>query len=69
MQNIILINGDQRMYKDHFSENPTHNEDIFRRRFRMRRQLFLRIIEGVKTMDPFFQSNYDCTGRQSLSPI
>ncbi|CAI0449403.1 unnamed protein product [Linum tenue] len=35
----------------------------------MRRNLFLRIVEGVKNQDPYFQSNPDCTGRERFSAL
>ncbi|XP_071700608.1 uncharacterized protein [Rutidosis leptorrhynchoides] len=34
-----------RLYNDYFSETPVHPEKKFKRRFRMSRELFLRIIE------------------------
>ncbi|CAN1797093.1 hypothetical protein LINPERHAP1_LOCUS21141 [Linum perenne] len=35
----------------------------------MRRSLFLRIVEGVKNHDPYFQTTNDCTGRQSFMTL
>nr|KAJ0222975.1 hypothetical protein LSAT_V11C200056340 [Lactuca sativa] len=35
----------------------------------MRRPLFKRILYAVTMFDPYYQSNRDCTGRQSLSSI
>ncbi|KAI3680915.1 hypothetical protein L6452_35694 [Arctium lappa] len=61
--------GDRRLYEDYFSENLTYNDDIFRHRFRMQRPLFLRIVEGVKNHDRFFESGTDCTRRSKLSPL
>ncbi|CAI0625562.1 unnamed protein product, partial [Linum tenue] len=61
--------GHQRLYNDYFAENPTYPEEKFRCRFRMRRNLFLRIVEGVTNQDPYFQSNPDCTGRESFSAL
>ncbi|KAL6563172.1 Syntaxin-81 [Orobanche hederae] len=40
--------GHARLYRDYFSDTPTYPETMFRRRFRMRRPLFLRI-EGAIT--------------------
>ena len=60
--------GHKRLFDDYFSDNPTYNE-LFRRRFRMRRNLFLRIVDGVSIHDPYFQNKQDAIGRQSLSPL
>lgn len=35
----------------------------------MRRPLFLRIVEGVKNQDQYFESGIDCTGRSKLSSL
>ena len=40
--------GHARLYRDYFSDNPIYPETLFRRRFRTRRLLFLRI-EGAVT--------------------
>ncbi|RWR85272.1 putative nuclease HARBI1 [Cinnamomum micranthum f. kanehirae] len=37
------ISGHHRLYNDYFSENPVYTPSQFRRRFRMRKPLFLRI--------------------------
>ncbi len=34
----------ERLFEDYFSENPTYDSVKFRRRFRMRRELFLLIV-------------------------
>lgn len=40
------------LHKDYFDPDPTFPDDPwFRRRFRMRKPLFLRIVEGVKAHD------------------
>ncbi|CAI0559558.1 unnamed protein product [Linum tenue] len=61
--------GHQQLYNDYFVENPRFPEDKFRRRFCMRRSLFLRIVEGAMNQDPYYQTNHDATGRSSLSPL
>ncbi|MFS7913223.1 hypothetical protein Hanom_Chr02g00139301 [Helianthus anomalus] len=61
--------GDARLMEDYFVENPTYDQATFRRRFRMRRPLFLRIVAAVTTNDIYIQQRPDATGRQGLSPL
>jgi hypothetical protein len=59
--------GHNRLFNDYFSENPVYTEAQFRRRFRMRRHLFLRIVEALGNHDEYFQIRSDAVGR--LSPL
>ncbi|XP_059654262.1 uncharacterized protein LOC132300977 [Cornus florida] len=52
----------QRLFRDYFAENPIYPPNIFRRRFRMRRELFLRILNGVITYDEWFIQKPDALG-------
>ncbi|XP_074277856.1 uncharacterized protein LOC141601466 [Silene latifolia] len=61
--------GHARLFKDYFYENPIYPPQMFRRRFQMRKPLFLRIVEGVGAYDTHFQHKPDATGRLSLSPL
>jgi hypothetical protein len=61
--------ANQRLMDDYFTENPLYNSKIFRRRFRMRRSLFLRIVDALGEWSPFFKLRYDATNRPGLSPI
>ncbi|XP_004301522.1 PREDICTED: uncharacterized protein LOC101292908 [Fragaria vesca subsp. vesca] len=63
------LQGHQRLFKDYFSENPIHGEDIFRRRFRMHRALFLRIVDGVTDHDSYFVQKRDGASRLGLSSL
>ncbi|XP_047337985.1 putative nuclease HARBI1 [Impatiens glandulifera] len=70
----IVINRDRenahhRLYNDYFSDNPVYNEIMFRRRYRMSRSLFIRIVDAVKDHDRYFQQRWDNTSRLGLSPI
>ncbi|XP_071741349.1 uncharacterized protein [Rutidosis leptorrhynchoides] len=64
-----------RLYNDYFSETPNYTEKNFKRRYRMSRELFLRIIEGISNFNSndipdyfmFFRERPDATGRQSLT--
>ncbi|XP_015690500.1 uncharacterized protein LOC102714086 isoform X2 [Oryza brachyantha] len=39
--------ANQRLMEDYFMQNPIYNSTIFRRRFRMRRPLFVRIVDAL----------------------
>ncbi|XP_057771599.1 uncharacterized protein LOC130991386 [Salvia miltiorrhiza] len=57
-----------RLHADYFDENPVYPDNIFRRQFRMRRALFLRIVNAV-TSDPYFQQRTDALGRPGFTPL
>ena len=61
--------GHQRLMNDYFSPNPVYPEQIFRRRFRMGRHVFLRIVDALSNSDPYFQQRIDAVGRKGLSPL
>ena len=39
--------GAERLINDYFGPNPTYGPEVFRRRFRMHKSVFLRIVEAV----------------------
>ena len=57
------------LYQDYFAENPTYGLVKFHRRYRMRRELFLRIIEAVTNFDPWFKQRLDVARRLGLSML
>ncbi|XP_074314844.1 uncharacterized protein LOC141651015 [Silene latifolia] len=61
--------GHARLFNDYFSENPVYPPQMYRRRFRMCKHLFLRIVESVGAYDSHFQHKSDATGRLGLSPL
>ena len=61
--------ANQQLMDDYFSENPVYNSTIFCRRFRMRRPLFLRIVDVLGEWSPFFTLRYDALNRPGLSLI
>ncbi|XP_048633777.1 putative nuclease HARBI1 [Brassica napus] len=61
--------GHNRLWNDYFSEDATFPPYLFRRRFRMNKELFLRIVHRLSEHVPFFQQRRDATGRFGLSPL
>jgi hypothetical protein len=44
-----------RLVAKYFSDNPLYNDDQFRRRFHMRKHLFLRIVQALGVWSPYFR--------------
>ena len=53
MVNRDRVEGHERLYRDYFATLCVY-ESFFRRRFRMSRPLFLRIVNEVDQYDPYF---------------
>uniref|UniRef100_J3LR49 Uncharacterized protein n=1 Tax=Oryza brachyantha TaxID=4533 RepID=J3LR49_ORYBR len=47
--------ADRQLNQDYFVERPLYNEEHFRRRFCMRRELFLQIVDAITAKNKFFQ--------------
>jgi hypothetical protein len=61
--------GHERLFNDYFSETPVYTDEQFRRRYRMHKHVFLRIVEALGQHDEYFQLRIDATGRSGLSPL
>ncbi|XP_020406610.1 uncharacterized protein [Zea mays] len=61
--------GYQRLYQDYFLDNPTYGHYYFRRRFRMRRSLFVRIWKAVEQHDQYFVQKRNTAGTLGLSSL
>ncbi|CAH9090366.1 unnamed protein product [Cuscuta epithymum] len=55
--------GQRLLMDDYWNPNPTYNARIFRRRFRMQRHLFNRIMRDVMAFDPYFLSTADAANK------
>ncbi|KAM1505479.1 hypothetical protein ACFXTO_001461 [Malus domestica] len=53
---------------NYFSPNSVYTEEDFRRRFRMRRHVFERLIRDVQQVNPYFRQKRDRAGRPGFSP-
>ena len=58
-----------RLLNDYFTDNCIYPPNYFRRRYRMRRSLFLRITERLGEYSSYFTERVDATGRRGLSPL
>ena len=61
--------GHNQLLTDYFNENPTYPPEMFRRRFRMNKSLFLRIVDRLSTEVPYFQQRKNAHGRFGLSAL
>ncbi|CAH9133595.1 unnamed protein product [Cuscuta epithymum] len=61
--------GDHNLFMDYFSPNPRYGEALFRRRYRMSRDLFLQIVGAVTNHDNYFHQRRNATGRLGLSVL
>ncbi|XP_010693615.2 uncharacterized protein LOC104906544 [Beta vulgaris subsp. vulgaris] len=59
----------RRLFNDYFADQLVYSARLFRRRFRMQRHVFLRIMESVVASDVWFTQKRDATGQLGLSPL
>jgi hypothetical protein len=51
------------LYSDYFADNAINTPKEFRRRFRMKKDLFMKIVQGVREYDDYFKYKKNCTGK------
>lgn len=56
------------LMQDYFCSTPFYPASVFRRRFRMSRAVFDRLLEGVTALVSYFVQAADATGRLGLTP-
>ncbi|XP_074346414.1 uncharacterized protein LOC141685196 [Apium graveolens] len=61
--------GNERLFRDYFAENLVYPSNLFRRRFRMSRPLFLRVLREVESFEPYFVQRIDNARRLGLSSM
>ena len=59
----------KRLYDDYFAEVLVYPPKVFRRRFRMRRSLFVRILSKVEAHEPYFTQQRNAAKKLGLSPL
>ena len=55
--------GARQLYKDYFAPHPIFAKKKFRRRFRMRKRLFLKVVTKLAEKNTLFQERPDCRGK------
>ncbi|XP_058198445.1 uncharacterized protein LOC131313964 [Rhododendron vialii] len=63
------VAGHDRLVADYFSEYPVFSPSVFRRRFRMRRDLFVRILNAIEEHNPYFVQKLDACQVRGLSSL
>ncbi|KAF7152257.1 hypothetical protein RHSIM_Rhsim01G0115100 [Rhododendron simsii] len=63
------LGGHRRLFLDYFNDPPVFPPKIFRRRFRMNRSLFLRIVSEVVAHEPYFVQKRNSAGVLGLSSL
>nr|VDD28449.1 unnamed protein product [Brassica oleracea] len=58
-----------RLRNDYFSDTPTYPENFFRRRFRMNKSFFMRIVDRLSNEVEYFREKLDGLGMINLSPL
>ena len=56
------------LMNNYFNPNSVYTKEDFRRRFRMRRHVFERLLRNVQQVNPYFRQKRDRAGRQGFSP-
>ncbi|XP_076952516.1 uncharacterized protein LOC143626256 [Bidens hawaiensis] len=63
------VGAHERLMQDYFSSDATFDAEQFLRRFRLSRQLFLRIVGDLERDYDFFQQRDDARGKPGYSPL
>ncbi|XP_068304409.1 uncharacterized protein [Pyrus communis] len=56
------------LMNNYFNPNSVYTEEDYRRRFRMRRYVFERLLYDVQQINPYFRQKRDRAGRPGFSP-
>eukprot|EP00475_Leptophrys_vorax_P039695 TRINITY_DN7206_c0_g2_i1.p1 TRINITY_DN7206_c0_g2~~TRINITY_DN7206_c0_g2_i1.p1 ORF type:complete len:128 (-),score=23.91 TRINITY_DN7206_c0_g2_i1:34-417(-) len=59
----------QKLWNEYFAPNAKFSEKYFRRRFRMSKHLFLRIVERIEANDSYFTRRPDALGKLGASAL
>ncbi|XP_024314624.1 uncharacterized protein LOC106866087 [Brachypodium distachyon] len=67
--NRDTVGGHARLFEDYFAQHPVYGPSYFRRRFRMSRPLFFRIVKAVREHDSYFVQIRNVVGKLGLSSL
>ena len=62
------VGAHDRLYDDYFADNCAYPPSFFRRRYRMRRSLFLRIVDRLGEYSLYFNQRVDALNRLVFLP-
>jgi hypothetical protein len=57
------------LYSDYFADNAINTPKEFHWRFRMNKELFMKIVQGVREYDDYFKYKKDCTEKWGFTTI
>ncbi|XP_062209009.1 uncharacterized protein LOC133910732 [Phragmites australis] len=63
------LEGHNRLYNDYFADPAVYPDYIFRRTFRMKRDLYFKIVQAVEEHDPWFQQRRNAAVELGLSSL
>ncbi|XP_053698868.1 uncharacterized protein LOC128745822 [Sabethes cyaneus] len=63
-----FVEAERILFDDYLGDNPRYNDRMFLRRFRMTKEMFWRISDGLKNHD-FFKQKIDAVGKRGLSTV
>nr|XP_043625537.1 protein ALP1-like [Erigeron canadensis] len=58
--------GDQILLNDWFVDEPKYDDAYFRKKFRMEKTIFLKIVDDIQANFPYFQEGFDARRRRSF---
>ncbi|KAJ0732908.1 putative harbinger transposase-derived protein [Helianthus annuus] len=69
MVDRLRIHANEVLMNDYFVENPIYNAETFRDRFRLPKDLFLKIVGDIEATEEWFQECYNGRGKRSFTHI
>ncbi|KAK2434912.1 hypothetical protein QL285_020015 [Trifolium repens] len=61
--------ANQRLIDDYFATEPTYDDAMFCRRYRMQKHVFLRIVGDLSSSDNYFTQRVDAANKEGISPL
>ncbi|XP_057432526.1 uncharacterized protein LOC130725300 [Lotus japonicus] len=61
--------ANRRLIEDYFANEPTYDDTMFRRRYRMQKHVFLRIVADLSSSDNYFTQRVGAAYKEGISPL